>query len=227
MNPERSKEPRLIVKSRGRLGLLVAAALGIAAFGAWLGVPTPAIGGAHFADADDAGMVMLGKKIYMGHCASCHGRNLQGQPLWQLIDEYVGRRAPAHDETGHTWQHSDEDIFDMVKYGRFPSMPAELVSFMPAFDAVLSDREILSVIAFIKARWPIGLRVSQAMLNPGRAGMPRQAGTSEWRLQPTCNVLLRRGAATARTNTGAAVPAAKVFQPTLGAGRLEVNPTPN
>jgi S-disulfanyl-L-cysteine oxidoreductase SoxD len=178
MNAEKPKE-RLVKKSRGRLGLLVVAALGIAAFGAWLGMPAPAIGDAHFADADDSAMVMLGKKIYMGHCASCHGRNLQGQPLWQLIDEYVGRRSPAHDETGHTWKHSDEDIFHMIKYGRFPSMPAEIVSFMPAFDAVLSDLEILSVAAFIKARWPIGLRISQAMLNPGRAGMPRQAGAEE------------------------------------------------
>jgi S-disulfanyl-L-cysteine oxidoreductase SoxD len=129
MNAEKPKE-RLVMRSRGRLGLLVVAALGIAVFGVWLGVPAPAIGGAHFADAEDSAMVMLGKKIYMGHCASCHGRNLQGQPLWQLIDEYTGRRAPAHDETGHTWQHSDEDIFHMIKYGRFPSMPAEIVSFM-------------------------------------------------------------------------------------------------
>ena len=81
----------------------------------------------------------------MGHCASCHARNLQGQPLWQLIDEYAGRRAPAHDETGHTWQHSDEGIFHMIKYGRFPSTPAGVISFMPPAEAVLSDREILDV----------------------------------------------------------------------------------
>ena len=224
MNAEKPKE-HLVAKSRGRLGLLVAAALGIAAFGAWLGMPAPAIGGAHFAGADDSAMVMLGKKIYAGHCASCHGRNLQGQPLWQLIDEYVGRRAPAHDETGHTWQHSDEDIFHMIEYGRLPSMPAEIVSFMPAFDAVLSDLEILSVAAFIKARWPIGLRISQAMLNPGRAGMPRQASAEEWRLPPTCNVLLRRRTTTATTNTGALVPAAEAFQRARGAWRPNANPS--
>lgn len=68
---------------------------------------------------------------------------------------------------------------------------------MPAFQDRLDDREILSVIAFIKARWLVGLRVSQAMLNPGRAGMPRQANTREWRLPPTCNALLRQTAATA------------------------------
>jgi S-disulfanyl-L-cysteine oxidoreductase SoxD len=225
MNAEKPKEHRLFVKSRERLGILVAAALGIAAFCAWLGMPAPAMGDAHFADADDSTMVMRGKKIYMGYCASCHGRNLQGQPLWQLIDEYVGRRAPAHDETGHTWQHSDEDIFYMIKYGRFPLMPAEIVSSMPAFDAALNDREILSIMAFIKARWPIGLRISQAMLNPGRAGMPRQANAEEWRLPPTCNVLLRRGATTATTNTGALVPAAKALHDARGTWRPDTKPS--
>jgi hypothetical protein len=49
-----------------------------------------------------------------------------------------------------------------------------------------------SALAFIKARWPLGLRVSQAMLNPGFAGMPADANHLEWRLPPNCNVLLRR-----------------------------------
>ena len=191
--------------SRRSLGPFVAAVLGIAAFGSWLAAPPPGI--AHFADADDSEMVTQGKKIYMSHCASCHGRNLQGQPLWQVIDEYVGRRAPAHDESGHTWQHSDEDIFHMIKYGRFPSAPAGVISFMPPAESALSDREILDVMAFIKARWPIGLRASQAMLNPGRAGMPRQASSQEWVLPPTCNVLLRQSAAiTEKTNPDAVLP---------------------
>jgi S-disulfanyl-L-cysteine oxidoreductase SoxD len=197
-----------VIVNRRSLGLLVlAAVLIMIAFGVWLAVVPPTSAIEHFADADDPGMVRLGRKIYMGHCASCHGRNLQGQSLWQLIDEYVGRRAPAHDETGHTWQHSDEDILHMIKYGRFPSAPAGLISFMPAAEQVLSDREILDVMAFIKARWPIGLRASQAMLNPRHVGMPLQASSQEWMLPPTCNVLLRQSAAiTAKTNTGAAVP---------------------
>src|SRR5580704_13928938 len=38
----------------------------------------------HFADAEDAALVALGRRVYMDACASCHGRALQGQPLWQL-----------------------------------------------------------------------------------------------------------------------------------------------
>jgi mono/diheme cytochrome c family protein len=196
-----------VILSRRSLGLLAVAALVVTAFGAWFAVPPPATAIAHFADADDPGSATLGKKIYMGHCASCHGRNLQGQPLWQLIDEYASRRAPAHDESGHTWQHSDEDIFHMVKYGRFPLAPAGVISFMPPAEGVLNDREILDVMAFIKARWPIGLRASQAMLNPGRAGMPRQASSQEWLLPPTCNALLRQsGFVISATNADATAP---------------------
>ena len=147
---------------------------------------------AHLADATDASLVSLGKRLYMGYCASCHGRNLQGQALWQLDDKFAGRRAPAHDETGHTWQHADEVLFLKTKYGRFPTEPANPAPAMPGFAASLDDHQILATLAFIKARWPLGLRVAQAMLNPGFAGMPPDADEVEWRLPPNCNVLLRR-----------------------------------
>ena len=146
----------------------------------------------HFADASDVALASLGKRVYGDYCGSCHGRNLQGQALWQLDDKFAGRRAPAHDETGHTWQHADEDLFHKTKFGRFAVEPADPVPAMPAFAAILDDQQVLAVLAFIKARWPLGLRVSQAMLNPGFAGMPTDANDVEWRLPPNCNVLLRR-----------------------------------
>jgi mono/diheme cytochrome c family protein len=141
---------------------------------------------AHYADANDTGLVEQGSKVYFNNCASCHGRKLQGQALWQWKDRFIGQRAPAHDETGHTWQHSDDDLFAMTKFGRFPATPPKIVSYMPAFGTTLSDRDIVAVIAFIKARWPIGLRASQAMLNPGFAGMPADAGKVQWTLPPNC-----------------------------------------
>ena len=157
-----------------------------------LGLHRAAASDIHFADAADVGLTTAGKSVYAGYCGSCHGRNLQGQPLWQLDDKFAGRRAPAHDETGHTWQHADEDLFHKTKYGRFSAEPAAPVPAMPAFAAILADNQILAALAFIKARWPLGLRVSQAMLNPGLAGMPTEANEVEWRLPPNCNPLLRR-----------------------------------
>jgi S-disulfanyl-L-cysteine oxidoreductase SoxD len=184
-------------------GFSVTGALIVSAVVLGLGVAgvraqTPADAASRIANADDLALVNAGKAVYLHHCASCHGRNLLGQPLWQLEDQFAPRRAPAHDESGHTWQHADADIFHMTKYGRFSATPPSQITYMPAFKDVLSDAEILQVMAFIKARWPLGLRVSQAMLNPGFAGMPPNAGDVEWTLPPNCNATAARWRAQSR-----------------------------
>jgi mono/diheme cytochrome c family protein len=148
--------------------------------------------GGRFADADNDALVAKGADVYRDNCSSCHGRRLQGQALWQLKDQYLGRRAPPHDATGHTWQHSDDDLFTMVKTGKFPQAPKEVVSFMPAYDKRLSDDEITAVLAFIKANWPTGIRASQSMLNPGFKGMPKDADKVEWTLPPNCIASIQR-----------------------------------
>jgi S-disulfanyl-L-cysteine oxidoreductase SoxD len=177
------------------LGCAVAALLAASAAAAALALRAPAAPRLHFADAENAAAVLEGKRLYASHCASCHGRKLQGQLLWQVQDEFAGRRAPAHDQTGHTWQHADEDLFAMTKFGRFATTPAAAKSYMPAYAQNLSDDQILATIAYIKATWPLGLRVSQALLNPDYAGMPRNADTVEWRLPPTCQAALQRAGA--------------------------------
>jgi S-disulfanyl-L-cysteine oxidoreductase SoxD len=146
----------------------------------------------HFADANDPDVVKEGKQLYGRVCASCHGRRLQGQLLWQVRDQFAGQRAPAHDQTGHTWQHSDEELFYITKFGRLPASAPTAKSYMPAYERSLSDDQILAITAYIKATWPLGLRVSQALLNPGYAGMPQNADTVEWRLPPTCQAALQR-----------------------------------
>ena len=152
----------------------------------------------HFADADDTWSVAAGKLIYMRSCASCHGRRLQGQPLWQLQDDFAGRRAPAHDQTGHTWRHSDEDLFRMTLDGRFDSTPSTTRSYMAAFRGLLTIRQVGDTIAFIKASWPMGLRISQATLNPANRGMPAHAADADWTLPPTCTLSAQRWRATSR-----------------------------
>ena len=158
-----------------------------------------AVGGAraandasHFADADNAALVDHGGELYQTYCGGCHGRRLQGQALWQLKDQYVGRRAPPHDATGHTWQHADEDLFHMTKYGRFAAAPTDIKSYMPAFEHALSDDDMIAVLAFIKSRWPTGIRASQSMLNPGFRGMPADADKVEWTLPPNCTASIQR-----------------------------------
>jgi mono/diheme cytochrome c family protein len=147
---------------------------------------------AHFADADNDALVSQGNQIYRAQCSACHGRHLEGQPLWQLQDQYAHRRAPAHDASGHTWQHSDEDLFHMTKYGRFPGVPNSIRSYMPAFEKRLSDRQILAVLAYIKANWPVGIRVSQSLLNPHFRGLPHYANKVAWTLPPICTASYTR-----------------------------------
>jgi mono/diheme cytochrome c family protein len=146
----------------------------------------------HFANADDPAKVAPGKLIYARWCSSCHGKRLQGQALWQLQDQYSGRRAPAHDESGHTWEHSDEELYRITRDGRFTTTPPGVHSYMPAFEGILNDEQILDALAYIKARWPLGLRVSQSLLNPGYAGMPANAETVEWTFPPTCLTSVQR-----------------------------------
>lgn len=184
---------RQMIGSRGLLvGCAVATLLAATTLGTALALRTASAPPVHFADAGNFDMVTEGKQLYRSNCAGCHGRKLQGQLLWQVQDQFFGRRAPAHDQTGHTWQHSDEELFHMTKFGRFLTTPPTVKSYMPAYGQTISDEQILAVIAYIKATWPLGLRVSQALLNPGYAGMPRNADTVEWRLPPTCQAALQR-----------------------------------
>ena len=60
----------------------------------------------------------LGKALYYTHCASCHGDNLQGQPKWKTsLDEDGHNYAPPLNGTGHTWHHSEEQLYNIIRYG--------------------------------------------------------------------------------------------------------------
>jgi hypothetical protein len=61
---------------------------------------------------------------------------------------------------------------------------------MPAFKDRLTDDQILAIVAFIKRGWPIGLRTSQATLNPGYAGMLPEASRVAWKFPLTCRAAL-------------------------------------
>lgn len=111
---------------------------------------------AAFIDPSDQRLVMQGKAIYANACAACHGAKLQGQPNWR--ERLVNGRLPAppHDRTGHTWHHPDAVLFDLVKNGLIPgrTAPPDYRSNMPAFGSVLTDEQIIAVLAYIKSTWP-------------------------------------------------------------------------
>jgi hypothetical protein len=63
-------------------------------------------------------------------------------------------RAPPHDVTGHTWQHDDTRLIQIVKLGGSRVSPEQGASNMPGYANVLSDVEIAAVLAYIKSSWP-------------------------------------------------------------------------
>lgn len=94
-----------------------------------------------------------GRRIYAETCAKCHGINLEGQPDWMKRKADGRLPAPPHDESGHTWHHSDKQLFTIMKFGLQAISPG-YESDMPAFGDVLSDAQIVQVLDYIKSTWP-------------------------------------------------------------------------
>lgn len=113
--------------------------------------------------------ITLGRQVYVQNCASCHGANLEGQRDWKRRLENGRMPAPPHDKSGHTWHHSDQDLFDITKLG-VGGVVAGYESDMPAFEDILSDEEIAAVLAFIKSTWPERQRGSQARVTAKDGG---------------------------------------------------------
>ena len=104
----------------------------------------------------------LGRHVYAENCASCHGTELEGQPNWKRRLESGRMPAPPHDETGHTWHHSDADLFRLTKEGVAAVIGVDYETDMPAFGGVLTDEEILAALVYIKSTWPERARAYQA-----------------------------------------------------------------
>jgi ABC-type transport system substrate-binding protein/mono/diheme cytochrome c family protein len=118
-----------------------------------------------YADPHNAEQVAMGQQVYVSFCAGCHGANLEGQPDWQKRLPMGNLPAPPHDETGHTWHHADQWLFDIVKDGGQRFAPPRYRSAMPAYRDMLTDDEIWAVLAFIKSRWPPSTQAHQEREN--------------------------------------------------------------
>ncbi len=107
-------------------------------------------------DPPDARAVAEGRALYETYCAVCHGADLAGAANWREPDTDGGYRPPPQDGTGHTWHHSDRLLTELVKQGGQSAR-----SRMPAFEGILSDGEIRSILAFFKSVWSEEARTFQ------------------------------------------------------------------
>ena len=117
------------------------------------------------ADASDPELVALGAAVYAQHCASCHGKNLEGEPGWRRRRADGILPAPPHDASGHTWHHSDEQLFRLTKEGPAAVAGKGYQSAMQGFADALEDREIWASLAYIKSRWPPDIRKAQERMS--------------------------------------------------------------
>ena len=145
----------------------------------WLGIALLVMGAMYFGaavrlglageptapDPNDPRLVERGKIVYDEQCARCHGDHLQGEPNWQQRKPNGELAAPPHDASGHTWHHSDKQLFDMTKNGTVATLPPGYKTGMPAYRDKLSDADIWAVLSYIESAWPADIRAKQQRMS--------------------------------------------------------------
>ncbi len=113
----------------------------------------------------DRSVTSLGASVYSANCATCHGVALEGQANWRGRDADGHLPAPPHDETGHTWHHSDSYLFLMTKYGIEKMIGRKYPNNMPAYEDKLTDEEIIAALSYIKSTWPSRIQRQHDQIN--------------------------------------------------------------
>ena len=98
-------------------------------------------------------MIARGKIIYQNNCISCHQVNLVGVENWKELDEDGHRKSPPLNGSGHTWHHDDATLHNIIKYG-LVKLVKNYQGKMLGFEDKLKDKDIDSVLAYIKSFWP-------------------------------------------------------------------------
>jgi mono/diheme cytochrome c family protein len=104
----------------------------------------------------DAELARAGESLYLQQCAACHGVDLRGAPNWKTPNDDGSYPPPPHDSTGHTWQHSDATLIDLILNGS-----AFEQSRMPAFAGRLSEDQVWAIIEYLKSQWGEQERIYQ------------------------------------------------------------------
>jgi len=98
-------------------------------------------------------MIDRGKIVYESNCVSCHQVNLIGAENWKGLDEDGHRKAPPLNGTGHTWHHDDATLHNIIKHG-LAKLVKNYEGKMPGFEDNLKDKDIDSVLSYMKSFWP-------------------------------------------------------------------------
>ncbi|HEX7926104.1 MAG TPA: cytochrome c [bacterium] len=101
--------------------------------------------------------VAQGARVYSQYCVSCHGAEGVGQnparPYGSIVPEKEGWIAPALDGRGHCYQHSRQQIFEIIRDGS-PFLGTPMVGFKDK----LSDSDVNALVAYIISLWDENMR---------------------------------------------------------------------
>ena len=105
----------------------------------------------------------LAQQNYNKLCAHCHGWAGDGQPHVTIenAQKQGYHTVPRHDSEGHTWQHPDQILFEVIKYG--VQAPTNLYPMSP-FDEHFTDDAIFGLIEYLKQWWTEEQRQHQSNL---------------------------------------------------------------
>ena len=101
--------------------------------------------------------IFKGLELYTKNCASCHMGNLAGNPDWKSgVDDDGQRLPPPLNGTGHTWHHSPDQLFQVIRYGYKKFDPNYKGKMLGNED--LSEEDVWSILGYIKSIWPEEIR---------------------------------------------------------------------
>jgi hypothetical protein len=120
-------------------------------------------------------VLIEGERNYNLLCAHCHGYNGEGQLAITISEtQQLGMHiVPAHDSTGHTWQHPEQLLIRVIKEG--VQNPLDQYP-MPAYGDALSDETINAILTYIKLWWTEEQRAHQRGLTENWARIDRELG---------------------------------------------------
>lgn len=109
--------------------------------------------------------VSQGAKVYQQNCAACHGKQGEGAVNWRQTGPDGKYPAPPLNGTGHAWHHPLKMLAHVIRNGS-PGGQGN----MPAWKEKLTNDEILSVIAWFQAKWPIEVYEAWARRDAAQRG---------------------------------------------------------
>jgi mono/diheme cytochrome c family protein len=121
---------------------------------------------------------------YQLYCAHCHGYQGEGQLVGAPAEtERLGMKpVPPHDSTGDTWRYADPLLYEVIRDGA--ENPLNQYP-MVGWGGVLSDEQIMGLIAYIKLWWTDEQRAHQAQVTQNLIAAREESGLPVFSPRPT------------------------------------------